>query len=211
MIENLHHKYTSPLKQQVLKNAPTLKIKWKSTPKNVSTSSIHRSHRPSSRSGHTTNPEPRENEILVKATSIGSNPHDEKIRDEGLFTGNKAPYILANDIAGTSTRVGPAVSRFRPGNRVFGQAGVGSLDRGSLQQYALVDADLAARIPDSLTDDAAATFPTDAMAAFVALSRAPRCRVPLPYAPPAECDAFRAERHAVVVLGVGANCGRMGV
>jgi NADPH2:quinone reductase len=80
-----------------------------------------------------------------------------------------------------------------------------------LQQYALVDADLAARIPDSLTDDAAATFPTNAMAALVALSHASGCGVPPPYAPPAERDAFRAERHAVVVLGAGANCGRMGV
>lgn len=139
------------------------------------------------------------------------NPHDEKIRDEGLFAGDKAPYILANDIAGTVTRVGPAVSRFRPGDRVFGQAGAGSLDRGGLQQYALADADLAARIPDSLTDNAAATFPTNAMAALVALSHASGCGVPPPYAPPAERDAFRAGRHAVVVLGAGANCGRMGV
>ena len=180
-------------------------------------------------------PELRENEILVKATSVGYkslypplsietntclspiinpnpvNPHDEKTRDEGLFTGDKAPYIIANDIAGTATRVGPAVSRFRPGDRVFGQAGAGSLDRSGLQQYALADADLAARIPDSLTDNAAATFPTNAMAALVALSHASGCDVPPPYAPPAERDAFRAGRHAVLVLGAGANCGRVGV
>jgi len=80
-----------------------------------------------------------------------------------------------------------------------------------LQQYALVDADLAARILDSLTDDAVATFPTNVMAAFVALFHASGCSVPPPYAPLAERDAFRAERHAVVVLGAGANCGRMGV
>jgi NADPH:quinone reductase len=81
-----------------------------------------------------------------------------------------------------------------------------------LQQYALVDADFAARIPDSLTDDdAAAAFPTNAMAALVALSHASGYGVPPPYAPPAERDAFRAERHAVVVLGARANCGRMGV
>jgi len=50
------------------------------------------------------------------------------------------------------------------------------------------------------------TFPANAMAAFVTLFHASSCGVLPPYAPPAERDAFRAERHAVRVLGAGANC-----
>ena len=68
-----------------------------------------------------------------------------------------------------------------------------------------------ARIPDSFANDAATTFLTNAMAAFVALFHASGCGITPPYAPPAERDVFRAEWHAIVVLGAGANCGRMGV
>ena len=68
-----------------------------------------------------------------------------------------------------------------------------------------------ARIPDSFANDAATTFLTNAIAAFVALFYASGCGVPPPYAPLAERDTFRAEGHAIVVLSAGANCGRMGM
>ncbi|OCK88421.1 uncharacterized protein K441DRAFT_700581 [Cenococcum geophilum 1.58] len=145
-------------------------------------------------------PEPRENEILVKVISVGWPLH---WRQSALHPRQRH---RRHRHARRNSRLALPAS-----DHVFSQTGAGFLDRGGLQQYALVDADLAARIPDSLTDDAVATFPTNAMAAFVALFHASGCGVPPPYAPPAERDAFRAERHAVVVLGAGANCRRMGV
>jgi NADPH2:quinone reductase len=82
---------------------------------------------------------------------------------------------------------------------------------GGLQEYALLPADLAARIPDSVSLDEAATLPTIAMAAFVALFHPSGLGLPAPYSPREEIEAFGYAQRSLVVIGGGSNCGKVAI
>lgn len=109
--------------------------------------------------------------------------------------------------------VGPGVTAWQPGDRVFAQADTSTPDGGGVQQYALVPADLAAPIPGSVSFDEAATLPTVAMAAFVALFHPSEgLGLPAPYPDSKEeSEAFGYERRSLVVIGGGSNCGRLAI
>ena len=105
-------------------------------------------------------PEPARGEVLVRIAASGVNPLDVKIR-----TGNAAhakvplPAILGIDLAGVVEKVGEGVTRFAPGDEVYGMAGgVGGLP-GSLAEFSAVDADLLAIKPSNLSMVEAAALP----------------------------------------------------
>lgn len=109
--------------------------------------------------------------------------------------------------------VGPDVTAWKRGDRVVAQADTFSMPDGTgggLQQYALVPADLAAPIPESVSLDEAATLPTIAMAAFVALFDPSGLGLPAPSSKE-ESEAFGYERRSLVVIGGGSNCGRLAI
>jgi len=84
-------------------------------------------------------------EVLVRIAASGVNPLDLKIRDGvAEHAKQKLPAILGIDLAGTVVTTGPGVTRFRPGDEVFGMTGGVGGYQGSLAQYAAVDADLLA-------------------------------------------------------------------
>src|SRR5580700_10224921 len=97
-------------------------------------------------------PVPGDGEVLVRIAASGVNPLDTKIHAGAAeHAKQKLPAILGIDLAGTIDRVGPGVTRFRPGDEVFGMTGgVGGL-QGSLAQYAAVDATLLALKPANLS------------------------------------------------------------
>jgi NADPH2:quinone reductase len=110
-------------------------------------------------------PQPGPKQIQVRVTVGGLNPHDQKGRDLGLFIKDSLPAILGSDVVGIVSSLGDGANRFKIGEKVFGQA---SLVPGSafkaLQEYAVLDEDFAARVPEGVSDDEAATLPTNLLA-----------------------------------------------
>ncbi|KAL7278949.1 hypothetical protein ACG7TL_006781 [Trametes sanguinea] len=114
-------------------------------------------------------PKPGPGELLVKNEATGLNPVDWKIQAFGLFI-EKYPAILGMDAAGVVEAVGDGVTRFKAGDQVIYE-GVPTEDNdhATFQQYSLVSADLAAKLPDALTFEQGATIPLGLTTAVVGL------------------------------------------
>jgi NADPH2:quinone reductase len=82
-------------------------------------------------------------------------------------------------------------------------------DTAGLQQYALLTANLSAKVPSMLTDDEAATIPVNSLAPFIALFH----DTGLGFPPPGTRDAEKFEygEKTLVIIGGGSNCGKFGV
>lgn len=115
-------------------------------------------------------PTPGPNEVLVRIHASGVNPLDTKIRGgSAAHAKHPLPGILGIDMAGTVEAVGANVTRFRPGDDVYGMTGgVGGV-QGSLAEYAAVDADLLALKPANLSMREAASLPLVVITAWEGL------------------------------------------
>lgn len=82
-------------------------------------------------------------------------------------------------------------------------------DTAGLQQYALLTADLSARVPLSLSDDEAATIPVNSLAPFIALFHESGLGLPPPGTKEAENFGYTVK--LLVIIGGGSNCGKFGV
>ncbi len=102
-------------------------------------------------------------DLLVRVEAISVNPVDTKVRmrkepSEGDY------QVLGWDAAGVVEAVGPEVTRFHPGDRVFY---AGALDRpGSNSELHLVDERIAAKMPASLDFPQAAALPLTTITAW---------------------------------------------
>ncbi|MCB1737937.1 MAG: zinc-dependent alcohol dehydrogenase family protein [Gammaproteobacteria bacterium] len=112
---------------------------------------------------------PRENQLLVQLRAAGVNPIDTKLRMRGHFGPANTPAVLGCDGAGVVEAVGPKVTRFRVGDRVyFCHGGLGK-GAGNYADYAVVDAACVATIPDSVECESAAVAPLVLITAWEAL------------------------------------------
>ena len=155
-------------------------------------------------------PRPGPSQVQVRVAVAGTNPHDHKARDYGLFIKDKLPAVLTNDIVGVITALGSEVSKFSVGDRVVGQSSfaTGNTQNG-LQEYAVLDADFIAKVPGGFSDDDAATLPTNILAPLVALFDEGNLGILAPWSP--EASSFDYRGTTVLILGGGSNCGRFGV
>jgi NADPH:quinone reductase len=98
--------------------------------------------------------------VLVRIHASGVNPLDLKIRaGKAPHARQPLPAILGMDLAGVIEAVGSGVTRFCPGDEVYGMVGgVGGL-QGTLAQFAAVDADLLAPKPGNISMHEAAALP----------------------------------------------------
>lgn len=109
-------------------------------------------------------PAPGPKELLIEIKSIALNPIDYLQRSMG-FPKINYPAILGSDIAGVVVAVGDAVSSDAPkvGQRVVAYAPSffvqGKADYGALQEKALVPAENAVAIPDSMSFNDASVMP----------------------------------------------------
>jgi NADPH:quinone reductase-like Zn-dependent oxidoreductase len=113
---------------------------------------------------------PGPGQILLKVRAAGVNPIDWKIRNGSmrLVMPAKFPLVLGYDVAGEVVEIGPEVTRFEPGDAVFGVVDV-KRQGGSYAELALArEAALAAK-PPSLTFEEAAAIPMSALTALQAL------------------------------------------
>jgi NADPH:quinone reductase len=105
-------------------------------------------------------PAPGRGQVLVQVAASGVNPLDVKIHAGSAdHARHPLPAILGIDLAGTVEALGPGVTRFRPGDEVFGMIGGVGGHQGSLAQYAAVDADLLALKPANLSMREASVLP----------------------------------------------------
>ena len=114
-------------------------------------------------------PEPKEDQLLIRVIAAGVNPVDGMIRS-GMFAkdGSRAfPIILGGDVAGVVEKIGSKITKFKAGDPVFAYV---SLDNsGGYAQYALVTEREAALKPKSLSYVEAAAVPIVALTAWQAL------------------------------------------
>jgi NADPH2:quinone reductase len=105
-------------------------------------------------------PEIGPREVLVRIRASGVNPLDTKIHaGAAAHARHPLPAILGLDLAGVIEQTGHDISRFKPGDEVYGMTGgVGGV-QGSLAEFAAVDADLLALKPANLSMREAAALP----------------------------------------------------
>jgi len=111
-------------------------------------------------------------ELLVRVAFAGVNPLDWKI-GEGFYDGSRPhvfPLILGVDAAGHVEAIGSGVTRFRVGDRVFGQFLHSPVGTGTYSDYTTVPEEIAlGRVPKEMRMDEAAALPTAGMTALACL------------------------------------------
>jgi len=115
-------------------------------------------------------PEPRTGEVLVRVRASGVNPLDTKIHaGAAAHARHPLPAIPGIDLAGVVEQTGRGVTRFKPGDEVYGMTGgVGGV-QGSLAEFAAVDARLLAIKPANLSMRESAAMPLIVITAWEGL------------------------------------------
>jgi len=108
-------------------------------------------------------PKPGPKDLLVEISAIAVNPVDTKVR-KGRPADGQTPAVLGWDAVGHVRAMGPEVSGFAVGDRVWY---AGDLSRpGSNAQFQAVDHRIVSRAPTSLADAEAAALPLTAITAW---------------------------------------------
>jgi NADPH:quinone reductase-like Zn-dependent oxidoreductase len=100
-------------------------------------------------------PEPGEDEVLVRVAAASINPIDWKMRSGAASSRFpiEFPYILGRDVSGTVRSVGAGVTGFEPGDKVF------ALAWHTYAELCVVKASDLAKIPDGIDMIHAAALP----------------------------------------------------
>lgn len=107
-------------------------------------------------------PSPAARQVLVKVSATSVNLSDwETLRGSPLYSrigGLRAPArrTLGSDVAGWVDAVGPAVTRFRPGDEVYGD---NLMLKGGFAEYAIAPESVLAHTPAALSFAEASTIP----------------------------------------------------
>jgi len=119
---------------------------------------------------------PAAGQIVVRNRAVAVNPLDSVKQSTGDMMYRWLPYpsVLGEDVAGEVVEVGPDVTRFAVGDRVFAFAvgmekGRDHQPEGGFQQYTVVESRLASPVPDAMTFEEAAVFPLAVSTAASAL------------------------------------------
>ncbi len=117
-------------------------------------------------------PEVGPEEVLIRVESAGVGAWDPFEREGGFArrfgTGEKFPYVLGTDGAGTVMRVGERVNGLKEGDRVYA-AVLANPKGGFYAEFAAVNADNVSHIPGKLTTEQAGVVLSDALTALQGL------------------------------------------
>lgn len=105
---------------------------------------------------------PGPGQLLVRVHASGINFAETRMR-AGTYSGQTLPFVVGMESAGVVEAVGPAVTGFAVGDRVFGRA------RGSHATHVLFDAAHALPLPDTLSFEQGAAIPVGWLTAWHAL------------------------------------------
>ena len=116
-------------------------------------------------------PVPSAGEVLVRVACAGVNPADWKTRNGMLskYIDYHFPFVLGFDLSGIVDAVGPGVTQFAPGDRVFGTSMQGAGKNGSYAEYALADPAMLQPLPANLSFAQAAALPVAGDTAYGAI------------------------------------------
>jgi NADPH:quinone reductase-like Zn-dependent oxidoreductase len=109
---------------------------------------------------------PRKGELAVAVEFAAINPIDWKVRngDLKMVTGKSFPRAMGSDFSGRVLAVGPGVTRFEPGDAVFGLARL--KESGALGNAVVTTETFVARKPDALSFADAACLGTPGVTAW---------------------------------------------
>ncbi|KAI0749287.1 GroES-like protein [Daedaleopsis nitida] len=116
-------------------------------------------------------PTPGPKDVLVKVISAALNPVDWKMQAWGLMLTDSAyPFISGSEVAGIVEQVGSEVSDRVKGDKILFQGAPRINQRtAAFQQYAIISAEITAKIPDNISFDQAASVPAGLATASIAL------------------------------------------
>jgi NADPH:quinone reductase len=121
--------------------------------------------------GNLPTPKPTAGQVLVKIGAVSLNPVDTYIRSGLIPATLPSPFIVGCDLAGVVDAVGPGVTKYRKGDRVWG-TNQGLLGRqGTFAEYAAVDECWLYPTPEDVSDQDAAAAALVGMTAHLALFR----------------------------------------
>jgi NADPH:quinone reductase-like Zn-dependent oxidoreductase len=121
------------------------------------------------RAGDMSDPELREDDVLVQIHAAGVNQLDSKIRN-GEFKRilpYRLPLILGHDVAGVVVRVGSRVRRFKPGDEVYARPADGRI--GAFAEFIAIKEEDVAIKPKTLSMEDAASIPLVGLTGWQAL------------------------------------------
>lgn len=110
----------------------------------------------------------RENEVLIRVRAAALNPLDRHLMRGGplpmrLLLGLHKMKRPGVDVAGEIAAIGPGVTRFKPGDRVFGTC------KGALADFASAPEKAIVALPGSISFDRAAAIPIAGLTALQGL------------------------------------------
>jgi len=119
-------------------------------------------------------PAPKPDQLLVKIAATALNPFDWKLVDGILDSVMPTvfPMVLGQDAAGTVVAVGKDVSRFKTGDRIFGQFFHAPIGEGTFAEYAVVpEKGAVALLPAEVSFATGAALPTAGMTALALIEK----------------------------------------
>ncbi|KAK1241630.1 hypothetical protein MKX08_001604 [Trichoderma sp. CBMAI-0020] len=146
-------------------------------------------------------------EVVIKITATSINPIDWKMRDHEVFI-TDFPAILGSDAAGEIAAIGPGVSDFNIGERVFFQGIIGNYDASTFQQYAKIDAALVAKTPSNISDDQASGIMLASLAVLTAFYDQTGHGLPVPWDKGGDKVGMGA---AIVIIGGSSSMGQYAI
>jgi NADPH:quinone reductase-like Zn-dependent oxidoreductase len=113
-------------------------------------------------------PVPLATEVLVRVRAAGVNPVEATIRSGRFPLLGEPPFILGWDVCGVVAYVEPGVTRFQPGDEVYGMPFFPRM-AGAYAEYVAAPSRQLARKPASLSHAEAAALPLAGLTAWQAL------------------------------------------
>lgn len=119
--------------------------------------------------GELPDPVPGPGEVLVRVGAAALNPIDTYIRAGIVKTELPTPFVVGADLAGTVEAVGAGVTRFQPGDRVWGSNQGSAGRQGTFAELAAVGEQWLHPTPENVTDEDAAAQALVGITAYLGL------------------------------------------
>ncbi|KPI34372.1 Enoyl LovC [Cyphellophora attinorum] len=151
-------------------------------------------------------PELAADEVLIHQRAAGLNGLDKKQRDLGILV-QSWPHVLGVEGAGVIASVGSGVKSLQVGDEVMALQGGRSHGEpwgGAFQEYVVVPAKYAAKKPESISFEEAASLPVCYITAVVALYDG--LRIPLPFIPNTSVADLKIPK-SILILGGASSTG----
>ncbi|KAK4935461.1 hypothetical protein LTR10_023477 [Elasticomyces elasticus] len=155
-------------------------------------------------------PKPGSGQVLVKVSIAGLNPHDGRVREVAYFVSKEnLPATFAIDIVGEIAELGPDVTSFNVGDKVFGQGDPAVSDTKGSQEYALLEADFIATLPKTVSQDQASTILLNALTSYIALFSESGFGLTSPLS--TNNTGYDYSKVGIVFIGGNTACGKFGI